>query len=234
MKVVSISVPKTTYKPGESVVATVTVQRGVETGGVVYFYMRRAGQIWQAGPVVTVGSVGLGIPDIFASGKLQTVKSTFILPSDASGNYQIGAREQSESTIGVQGVVSFVVNPTTPVPTVAQATVTFIPNRTDVKDAVLYVDGSPVGILAAWGYTAVLTPGFHVISAEGSVFSSESSTINLVAGSTTKIPIALLPNAEKKKSGSNIEIGMNVQTYALVGVAAAIGVGIVYFMTRGD
>ena len=235
MKVIGISLPKTIYKPGESAVATVTVQREIESGGVVYFYIRRTGQVWQAGPVITVGNTGLALPDIFAKGQTQKVNATFNLPSDASGNYQIGAREQSESAIGVQGVVSFVVNPTVPTPSVIQTTVTFVPNRTDVKDAVVYVDGSPVGILAAWGTTVVLTPGKHTISADGSVFYAESAPVTLIAGTTVKVPITLLSKSSKNAStGSEITIGANIPTFAIVGVAAAIGLGFVYLITRRD
>jgi hypothetical protein len=235
MKVVGVSVPKTSYKPGDSVVATVTVQRGVETGGVVYLYMRRTGQVWQAGPVVTVGNSGLGIPDIFASGKLQTVSATFTLSNDASGAYQIGAREQSESTIGVQGVASFNVIASTPTPSLVQSTAIFTPNRTDVKDAVIYVDGTPVGILASWGTTVVLTPGMHVIRADGSLYSADAFTVTLTGGKTTTIPINLgLKSAKKSSTGGTMEIGVNAQTFALVGVAAAIGLGIVYLALRED
>jgi len=235
MKVIGISLPKTAYKPGESVVATVTVQREIESGGVVYFYIRRTGQVWQAGPVVTVGNTGLALPDIFAKGQTQMVNAIFNLPSDASGNYQIGAREQSESAIGVQGVASFVVNPTVPTPNVLQTTVTFVPNRSDVKDAVVYVDGSPVGILAAWGTTVVLTPGKHTVSADGSVFYAESAPVTFLAGSTVKVPITLLPKSSKNMSaGSGITVGANIPTFAIVGVAAVLGLGMIYLMTKRD
>jgi len=234
MKVVGVSLPKSTYKPGESVVATVTVQREIETGGVVYFYLRRSGQVWQADKVVTVGNTGLGIPDIFASGQLQTVSNTFVLPPDAMGNYQIGARERSETSVGVQGTVVFTVTPVTPAPGLVQATVTFIPNRTDAKDVVIFVDGTPVGSLAAWGYTAMLPAGKHTISAEGSEYVAEAFPATLTGGSTIKIPITLLPRSLVKKSGTGMQFGMNIQTYALVGVAAAIGIGIVWFGNRRE
>lgn len=238
MKVASISVPKTSYKPGESVVATVTVKREIEGGGVVYFYVRRSGQVWQAGPVVTVGSAGLALPDIFASGQLQKVTATISLPSDAVGNYQIGAREQSESTIGVQGVASFSVEAAVPTPAITQTTVTFMPNRSDASDVVLYVDGSPFGILPAWGFVAMLKPGKHTVSAAGSVYSASEFTVTLTGGTTVKIPVQLLLNSEVKKaaavtaSGPAFQFGANPQTYALIGVAAAVGLGIVFFATR--
>lgn len=233
MKVVGISVPKSTYKPGESVVATVTVQREIETGGVVYFYLRRSGQTWQSDNVVTVGNTGLGIPDIFASGQLQKVTNTFVLPPDAMGNYQIGARERSETSVGVQGAVAFTVTPTTPSPGLVRTTVTFIPNRTDVQDAVIFVDGSPVGNLAAWGFTTVLPSGKHTISAEGSEYVAESFPVTLTGGSTVKIPMTLLPRSLVKKSGSGYSLGLNIPTLALI-AAAAIGIGIVWFGNRRE
>jgi hypothetical protein len=104
-----------------------------------------------------------------------------------------------------------------------------------VKDAVVYVDGSPVGILAAWGTTVVLTPGKHTISADGSVFYAESAPVTLIAGTTVKVPITLLPKSSKNAStGSEITIGANIPTFAIVGVAAAIGLGFVYLITRRD
>jgi hypothetical protein len=233
MKVVSISLPKAVYKPGDAVIATVTVQREVESGGIVQFYLRRAGQVWQSGPVVTVGTMGLSLPDIFAAGQLQQVSATFNLPSDASGNYQIGAKERSESGLTINGVASFSVNPSTPVPTIAQTTVTFIPNRSDVKDAVVYVDGSPLGILTAWGYTAVLSPGKHTVSAEGSLFSAASTSVTLSGGTTVKIPVMLVPKSSKSSSESDgFKVGANVQTAGLVVVCAAIGIGLVWVATR--
>ena len=235
MKVVGISLPKTAYKPGEAVVATVTVQREIETGGVLYFYTRRAGQVWQAGPVTTVGNTGLGVPDIFASGQLQKVTSTLTLPSDASGNYQIGVREQSEvKGVSARGVASFTVEPSTPVPSIGQTTVTFIPNRSDASDVVVYIEGSPAGILAAWGYTAVIKSGAHTISAKGSMYSSEPVKVNLAGGTTVKIPITLVSNTLIKSSTPAFEIGANFQTYALLGIAAAVGLAIVFLGKRGD
>lgn len=233
MKVVAISLSKTVYKPGESVVATATVQREVESGGVVQFYMRRSGQVWQAGPIVTVGNTGLGLPDIFATGQLQQVKATFTLPSDASGNYQIGAKAQTETGLTVNGVASFTVNPSTPLPSNTQVTVTFVPTRTDVKDAVVYVDGSPVGILSPWGYTAVLSPGVHTVKAIGSLYSAAETSVTLTGGTTVKIPINLLSNSSKKSSSQeSFQFGMNTQTFALVGIAVALGLGAAWIMTR--
>jgi hypothetical protein len=233
MKVVGISVPKSTYKPGESVVATVTVQREIETGGVVYFYLRRSGQTWQADNVVTVGNTGLGIPDIFASGQLQKVTNTFVLPPDAMGNYQIGARERSETSVGVQGTVVFTVTPSTPSPGLVQTTATFIPNRTDVKDVVVFVDGTPVGNLAAWGFTTVLPAGKHTISAEGSEYATEPFPVTLTGGSTVKIPVVMLPRSLVKKSGSGYQFGLNITTLASI-AAAAIGVWIVWYGNRRE
>lgn len=224
MQVIGVSTSRQTFNPGELISLTITVKWGLaDTGGIITVYRRSANtSVWTVVTTVTVGSPGLGIPNLLNAGKSESVQVSMIAPDD-TGYYQIGAKEQSESEISMSGGTEIQVVPETPSSTSNTGVVHVKTNVTDTGDTLLYIDDTPVASLPAEGYYAIVSAGSHSFQAKGSNYTSQKVTVYVLSGSNQTVTLALTASS-----------GVDWVTIGAIIGGAVVGCGVLYVITKEE